>query len=189
MGTPHGDSHVGTALVAQLQGGSPSDATHRAGMWGQSHGDSPGGSAICSTAILMGQGTSNPQVPTPVPAHPETPHSLAAPHPRCPCLSFPKATTVTIPCPLWPLTVIQVEQGDLLGAGPAAGGLQRGREMGRGEQGVWGPPGLPPSPVLTTFLRLASTTAGASVPESDPEELLSEALASSDEVSARPFLP
>lgn len=75
--------------------------------------------------------------------------------------------------------------------GPALllGGCKGGREMGRGEQGGRGPPGLPPSPVLTAFLRLASTTAGASVPESDPEELLSEALASSDEVSARPFLP
>lgn len=42
-----------------------------------------------------------------------------------------------------------------------------------------------PSLALTAFLRLAST----SEPESEPEELLSEPLASSDEVSARPFLP
>lgn len=52
--------------------------------------------------------------------------------------------------------------------------------MSRGQRS----PQPPPGPVLTTFLRLASTTVGASVPESDPEELLSEALASSDEVSA-----
>jgi len=163
---PHGDSPGGTPAWGQpwrhsLMGTIPWVQPQRRQPWwhtcmgttleAQPHGDNPMGTAPwgqprwpshLSHGHPLGTRTCH-QSPSQL-SSPQRTHGALTPLGWVPVPQFPPRHRDSCPaCPGQPLTVIQVEQGDLLGASPAAGGLQRGREMGAVNGGAWGSPRCP----------------------------------------------